>query len=158
MNKPLLCFFDTPIGKLGIVESKGYIIEIVLPNDVIQLVDFSISESVEILKAKKQLNEYFLGKRKYFDFKFKQEGTAFRQSVWEALLKIPYGETRSYKDIAVSIENPLACRAVGQANNKNKLPIVIPCHRVIGTDNSFVGYAGGLGIKKYLIELEKHNI
>lgn len=101
------------------------------------------------------MDEYFSGKRKKFDVSIVLEGTEFRKKVWKELMNIPYGETCSYKDIAIKIGNPKACRAVGGANNKNKIPIIIPCHRVIGTGGKLVGYAGGLHIKELLLENER---
>lgn len=105
-----------------------------------------------------QLQQYFEGKRKRFDFTYELNGTEFQTKVWKALLDIPYGETRTYKDIATSIGNPKASRAVGMANNKNPISIVVPCHRVIGANGKLVGYAGGLDMKKDLLEIEKNNI
>ncbi len=102
-----------------------------------------------------QLNQYFEGSRKSFDLKFKMYGTDFQKKVWKALCDIPYGETRSYKDIAIAVGNEKACRAVGLANNKNPISIIVPCHRVIGSSGKLVGYAGGLDMKKELLELEK---
>ncbi len=104
-----------------------------------------------------QLSEYFEGMRKTFDFSYELNGTPFQKKVWNALLEIPYGETRSYKDIAKSIGNEKASRAIGMANNKNPIIIVVPCHRVIGSDGNLVGYAGGIDSKKYLLELEQRN-
>lgn len=106
-------------------------------------------------RAEKQLAEYFEGKRKSFELPFKAVGTEFQRKVWHALLKIPYGETATYGEIAKMIGNSKACRAVGGANNKNPLPIFIPCHRCIGADKSLVGYGSGLDIKKKLLDLEK---
>ena len=105
-----------------------------------------------------QLNEYFDGKRQTFDFATNAKGTEFQKRVWIALQNIPYGELYSYKQIAEIIGNPKASRAVGMANNKNSLPIVIPCHRVVGSNGKLVGYAYGLDMKKYLIDIEKSNI
>lgn len=104
-----------------------------------------------------QLDEYFKGTRKTFDFPYKLHGTPFQKTVWAALREIPYGETRSYKDIAEAIGCPRAFRAVGMANHANPIFIAIPCHRVIGADGSLVGYGGGLGMKKLLLELERRN-
>jgi methylated-DNA-[protein]-cysteine S-methyltransferase len=104
-----------------------------------------------------QLNAYFAGRLREFDFTLAPAGTPFQQSVWDALLGIPYGEVASYKQIAETIGNPKAVRAVGAANGKNPLPIVIPCHRVIGANGKLVGYAGGLDIKERLLTLEKEN-
>lgn len=105
--------------------------------------------------ACQQLEEYFQGNRKRFDVPIHMSGTPFQQSVWRALQEIPYGETRSYKDIAAAIGNPKACRAVGMANNRNEILILVPCHRVIGADGSLVGFGCGLDAKKYLLNLEK---
>jgi len=101
-----------------------------------------------------QLEEYFDGRRLDFDVAIRPSGTEFQMDVWKALLEIPYGETRSYSDIAESIGRPRACRAVGMANNRNPISIIIPCHRVIGADGSLVGYGGGLDMKQKLLDLE----
>ncbi|MCR4321953.1 MAG: methylated-DNA--[protein]-cysteine S-methyltransferase [Candidatus Brocadiaceae bacterium] len=102
------------------------------------------------------MKQYFQGKQVDFDFPLDlSSGTTFQKMVWEKLREIPYGESRSYKWVAEQIKHPLAARAVGMANNKNPLPPVIPCHRVIGSNGSLTGYASGLHIKKYLIEMEK---
>ncbi len=105
-------------------------------------------------EVKTQLGEYFSGLRRNFDLKLVAEGTSFQKSVWDALLDIPYGETRSYMEIANMIGNSKAVRAVGAANGRNPLPIVVPCHRVIGADKSLTGYGGGLGTKTFLLNLE----
>lgn len=105
----------------------------------------------------RQLDEYFAGTRKTFDFPYRVHGTPFQEAVWAALREIPYGETRSYKDIAEAIGHPKAFRAVGMANHANPIFIAIPCHRVIGAGGSLVGYGGGLGMKQALLELEKAN-
>jgi len=115
------------------------------------------NETPLIKKTNNQLNEYFAGKRKVFDIPLVLHGTDFQIKVWEALQTIPYGETYSYGQLAVLIKNPKACRAVGMANNRNPIPIIIPCHRVIGHNGNLVGYAGGLNIKQQLIDLEKTN-
>jgi methylated-DNA-[protein]-cysteine S-methyltransferase len=108
-----------------------------------------------LAEAHKQLKEYFSGTREKFDLKLNISGTDFQKKVWKALQEIPYGETRTYRDIAVAVGTPQACRAVGGANNKNKIPVIIPCHRVIGKDGSLVGFGSGLAIKKELLQLEK---
>ena len=105
-----------------------------------------------------QVTEYLQGKRKIFTFPYELRGTEFQKKVWEELCKIPYGETRTYKEIAVAIHNPKASRAVGMANNKNPIAIVVPCHRVIGTNGKLIGYAGGLEMKKALLHLEQVTI
>lgn len=104
--------------------------------------------------AREQLVEYFNGNRQEFDLPLDLIGTDFQKSVWRALLNIPFGKTASYKDIAIRVGNPKATRAIGMANNKNKIPIIIPCHRVIGADGRLVGYGGGLHIKEKLLRLE----
>lgn len=105
-------------------------------------------------QVEKQLGEYFSGKRRVFELELEPEGTQFQIAVLDSLVQIPYGETRSYRDIAISIGRPKAVRAVGAANGRNPLPIVIPCHRVIGTNGSLTGFAGGLETKTFLLELE----
>lgn len=104
-----------------------------------------------------QLTEYFEGKRREFDIPIELTGTEFQLKVWNELKKIPYGETRSYADIAKAVGNSKACRAVGGANNKNPIMIIVPCHRVIGKNGSMVGYAGGIDIKVELLKLESCN-
>jgi methylated-DNA-[protein]-cysteine S-methyltransferase len=101
-----------------------------------------------------QLREYFKGKRHSFDLPLAPQGTDFQRSVWAALADIPHGQLRSYRDIANAVNNPAAVRAVGAANGRNPLPVVVPCHRVVGSDGSLTGYAGGLAIKRQLLELE----
>ncbi len=107
--------------------------------------------------ARRQLTEYFRGTRRAFDLRLAPDGTAFQQAVWKALLAIPYGRTRSYSAIAQRVGRPRAGRAVGLANGRNPLPIVVPCHRVIGRDGSLVGYGGGLHVKLALLELERRH-
>ena len=105
--------------------------------------------------CRRQLNEYFAGVRREFDLPLAAKGTAFQQAVWAQLLKIPYGEVRTYGQLAAALGNPKASRAVGSACHRNPLCIVVPCHRVIGADGSLTGYAEGLDIKEYLLELER---
>lgn len=107
------------------------------------------------MQAVRELTEYFAGTRTTFDVPLHEEGTPFQKRVWAALRAIPYGETRSYGQIAAQIGNPRGARAVGMANNRNPVMILTPCHRVIGADGSLVGFGGGLPMKKYLLELEK---
>lgn len=116
----------------------------------------ALLQTTELLSmATIQLDEYFQGKRTTFSLPFKLTGTLFQLAVWKELQNIPYGKTTSYKEIAQKINKPKAYRAVGMANNKNPLPIIIPCHRVIGSNGKLIGYAGGLNLKNYLLELEK---
>lgn len=118
----------------------------------------SSNESDLTIKAINQLREYFDGIRKNFDLPLEMNGTKFQLKVWNELNNIPFGETRSYKDIAEKIGNHKAVRAVGGANNKNKLMIIVPCHRVIGADGSLTGYAGGIAVKEKLLRHEKNII
>ena len=117
----------------------------------------SKSSSPLLKECSKQLTAYYAGSLKRFDLPLRLHGTEFQKKVWHALQKIPYGETRSYGEIAAAIGNPKACRAVGLANNRNPVAIIVPCHRVIGANGALVGYAGGVWIKKYLLELEEKN-
>ena len=145
--------FDSPVGKIKIIEEDNRVVEIRFVKD-----EKNYNPKTEVLKlAKKEFKEYFTGKRKVFTFPIKLDGREFSLKVYKALMEIPYGETRSYKDIAIKIGNENSQRAVGGANNKNKLPIVIPCHRVIGRNGKLVGYAEGLEIKQKLLELERKN-
>lgn len=154
-NERVFLYFS-PIGKLGIsVDEKGLRkIEFLGENDVTESCE---EENVLAIEVKKQLDEYFQGKRKKFNLSLAPYGTPFQLKVWSALQNIPYGETRSYKDIAVQVDNAKGCRAVGMANNKNPIPIIIPCHRVVGANGKLVGYAGGLDKKIFLLELEQRD-
>ncbi|ELC8443235.1 methylated-DNA--[protein]-cysteine S-methyltransferase [Clostridium perfringens] len=146
-------YYNSPIGVLEIVESDGFIVEINFVQEANCLED---SSSEEIKKCKKELEEYFEGKRTDFTVKINfAKGTDFQKSVWNALKKIPYGKTVSYKDIAEEIGNPKGFRAVGGANNKNPIAIIVPCHRVIGKNGSLTGYADGLSKKEYLLDIER---
>ena len=143
--------FDSPVGKIKIIEEDNIVIEIRFVKN-----EKNYNPKTEVLKlAKKEFKEYFTWKRKVFTFPIKLEGREFSLKVYKALMEIPYGETCSYKDIAIKIGNENSQRAVGGANNKNKLPIVIPCHRDIGRHGKLVGYAEGLEIKQKLLELER---
>jgi len=107
-------------------------------------------------EVKSQLTAYFAGELKIFDLKLAPEGTDFQLQVWQALLNIPHGSTASYGEIAHSLGRPLASRAVGAANGRNPIPVIIPCHRIIGSTGKLVGFGGGLGIKSYLLRLEQN--
>jgi len=126
-------YFSSPIGFLEIISDKYYVYEINFSNSKERNDDEA--EIAPIIECKKQLFEYFEGKRKLFDFPIAFQGTSFQEKVWKELRKIPYGETRTYGEIAESLGDKNACRAVGGANNKNKLPIVFPCHRVIAKED-----------------------
>jgi len=148
------CFIDTPIGKLGIIENGHAITDVFFEKEN-RHVEIKTVESKLLKEATRQFMEYFDGKRKTFDLPLEPQGTPFQLNVWKALQDIPYGETRSYKDIAIAIGNSKASRAVGMANNRNPIAIIIPCHRVIGADGKLTGYGGGLHIKEYLLNLER---
>ena len=147
--------YDTVIGKIIIEESEEKISRIEIVNGT-EKFDGKEEETELINKTYKELDEYFRGKRKTFDIPLKIEGTEFQKKVWNALLEIPYGETRSYLEIAKRVGNPKASRAVGMANHNNKIIIIIPCHRVIGSNKKLVGYAGGLDVKEKLLKLEQN--
>lgn len=149
-------YYETEIGKIGIVENGTAITNMYFGDIIPQDVD--IQETPLLKKANEELQEYFSGKRKNFDLPLKAEGTDFQRKVWKALQEIPYGETCSYKDIAENIGNIKASRAVGMANNKNPIFIFIPCHRVIGSNGKLVGYAAGLDVKERLLDMEKRNV
>lgn len=143
---------ETKIGPLTMVENEGYLVEICFGKKKYK--HAQVKDSPVIKKAFEQLEEYFTRKRKAFDLPLRPQGTEFQRRVWAALLDIPYGETRTYKEVAIKVGSPKAFRAVGMANNKNPLPIVIPCHRVIGSNKKLIGYEGGLEIKKRLLMVE----
>lgn len=147
-------YFHSPVGWLSIEDNGTALTKI---NFEKQACNEREKRSKLADMAVLQLEEYFSGKRSSFSLPMAPVGTQFRQDVWQALVTIPYGEVRSYRDIAKAIGNPKACRAVGMANNRNPLPIIIPCHRVIGANGKLVGYAGGLDCKEKLLALEKEN-
>ncbi len=146
----------SPVGRLGIaVTDRGLArLEFVRGDFPPHDGDTWIESAANTAQCRRQLEEYFAGERRQFDFPLDLHGTEFEQRCWRALLEIPYGETRSYAEIARAIGNPKACRAVGLANGKNPIAIVVPCHRVVGTNGSLTGYGGGLDIKRKLLELE----
>lgn len=148
-------FFKSPIGMLNICEENGSITKLCLQREEPDTALQNLGQHSDLLyEAYRQLNEYFAGKRREFDLPIKYTGTEFQQRVWEELRKIPYGETRSYEDIAVGIGNKKAVRAVGQANNRNSLLLVVPCHRVINKNGNIAGFGCGVEVKEYLLELE----
>lgn len=141
---------STPFGPMCLVEADGVLVRFFRGCG-------GTDASPLLVEAEKQLSEYFAGTRREFALPLAPVGTEFQRKVWDALRTIPYGETRSYGEIAAQIGNPKAGRAVGMANNRNPLPILIPCHRVIGADGTLVGYGGGLDVKSALLELEHRN-
>jgi len=150
MNFQLL---DTPIGTLRLVSNGAALIGIEFEHRY-SAADGNNKSDVVLTACAAQLTEYFAAQRRHFELPVAAQGTAFQRAVWDALADIPYGELRSYRDIARSVGNPAAVRAVGAANGRNPLPIVVPCHRVIGSNGSLTGFAGGLEIKKFLLQLE----
>ena len=149
--------YKSKIGNIYIKTDENYVYNINFINlsSIYQNIEYKKNIITE--KVINQLEEYFNGKRKIFELPVKLIGSEFQKKVWKELIKIPYGKTISYKELATSIGNEKACRAVGMANNKNKIMIVIPCHRVIGSNGDLTGYAGGLNIKQQLLELEAKN-
>lgn len=149
----MFAVYITKIGKLKIEYDSDAITGITsAKNEKEQGIRSELSDKTAL-----QLEEYFDGKRKEFDISIKLIGTEFQKKVWNELLKIPYGETVSYKDIAINTGNPKACRAVGMANHNNPILIIVPCHRVINENKKLGGYALGLDLKRRLLELEKEN-
>lgn len=151
-------YMHTPVGQLKLVAHETALVAVLWQNENPKRV--RLAELVEqpdhpiLSAAQQQLSEYFAGARQQFDLPLDFEGTSFQKQVWQALLAIPYGETRSYKQIAEQLGNPKAVRAVGAANGKNPISIIAPCHRVIGSSGKLVGFAGGLDNKKVLLNLE----
>jgi methylated-DNA-[protein]-cysteine S-methyltransferase len=145
-------YFRSPLGILRIEGTESYITGI----QFIENTEGNENNWALGKEAKKQLAEYFAGKRAKFLLPLQPQGTAFQQKVWQALQEIPFRETRSYAEIAVTIGKPKAARAIGQANNRNPIAIIIPCHRVIGANKKLTGYAGGLWRKEYLLNLEQN--
>ncbi len=154
--------YETPFGRVHLLAGNDGIKSVILLEEhweEYQRLKGPVMRDPGICRqAVKELDEYFCGKRKQFSVALSYEGTVFYKSVWQALQEIPYGETRSYAELAASIGRPRACRAVGQANRRNPLPIFVPCHRVIGKDGGLTGYLGEhLDIKQFLLRLEAMN-
>jgi len=150
---------ESPVGKLKLVASDEGLVAVLWRLE--RPSRTRLGELVEdnqhpvLLKTERQLVEYFAGGRKEFSIPLDMRGTPFQKNVWEALLAIPFGETRSYGQIAKQLGNPNATRAVGAANGRNPLPIIVPCHRVIGSSGSLTGFGGGLETKAHLLSLEE---
>jgi methylated-DNA-[protein]-cysteine S-methyltransferase len=150
-------YMDTPVGTLLLAGSPH----------ALKMIGFSRGKrtrsaapdwernDARFRRTKRQLGEYFDGTRRTFDLPLAPDGTDFQRAVWHALTTIPYGTTRTYFDVAVCVDHPKAVRAVGAANGANPIPIVIPCHRVIGSDGSLTGFGGGLETKRWLLDLER---
>lgn len=154
MNKIFQTYYNSPLGQIELTGTKEGIISLMFREDEEQAKDVP----VVLAECYQQIDEYFQGKRHSFSFKYVLNGTEFQNKVWAELAKIPYGETVSYKNIAEAIGNVKAIRAVGNANGKNTLNIVVPCHRVIGANGSLTGYGGGLWRKEWLINHEQKNM
>lgn len=145
-----IAIIDSPVGHLRLVEDRGAIIAVSRTEAAL------CPEDTPLLReCSRQLTAYFAGTLTVFDLPIRLEGTAFRLKVWEALRTIPYGETRSYGELARMIGQPSASRAVGGANHHNPISIIVPCHRIIGADGSLTGYGGGLDMKSWLLEHER---
>ena len=151
MNYQLL---DTPIGLLRLVSDGSHLLQVEFQDRYQTSPKDELREDAVLKACALQLSQYFAGERDGFELPLNAAGTEFQLAVWSALSKIPFGETRSYGDIAREIGRPTAVRAVGAANGRNPIPIIVPCHRVIGSDGSLTGFAGGLDIKTKLLELE----
>lgn len=147
------------VGKLTLVSSNEALVAVLWENEIpgrVKLGKLEISnEHPILLDTEKQLKEYFLGKRKVFDLSLNPIGTPFQSKVWKALQEIPFGKVCSYSELAKTIGSPKASRAVGAANGRNPISIIIPCHRVIGKSGKLIGFAGGLPVKETLLKLEK---
>jgi methylated-DNA-[protein]-cysteine S-methyltransferase len=148
----------SPVGLLKLVASNQGLVAVLWENDPPARVPLpALQEDTGhpvLMAAQKQLRQYFSGTRNRFDLPLDFYGTDFQKKVWNALLAIPFGETRSYRHIAIQIGNPKAVRAVGAANGRNPLSIIAPCHRVVGSNGKLTGFAGGLAAKAYLLEME----
>ena len=151
------CMYDSPVGALLLAADDAALVAIEFPSSrhpVVRGADWVEGDNEVLALARKQLGEYFAGKRNTFDLPLGPRGTEFQRNVWKTLAGIPYGETISYAQLASRVGKPSAMRAVGAANGRNPLPIVLPCHRVIGADGSLTGFGGGLPTKQFLLELE----
>lgn len=152
-------YMPSPVGRLKLVATDSALVAVIWGNEnpkrvrqaeLVEQLDHPI-----LLDAQQQLNEYFQGQRQTFELPLDFEGTEFQKKVWQALLNIPFGETRSYRQIAEQVGSPKAVRAVGAANGQNPISIIAPCHRVIGSSGKLVGFAGGLDNKEILLKLEQ---
>jgi len=152
MMKKYISYLKSPIGQIKITADDNAVNSILFVFDDTEIEPENSNNIIE--KCKQQLKEYFTGKRKEFDVEIRQEGMEFQQKVWAELLKIPYGKTVSYNDIAKKVGGRNMMRAVGAANGKNQISIIVPCHRVIGSDGKLTGYAGGMWRNEWLLKHE----
>lgn len=150
-------FYETEIGKIGIAETGGEITHLSLAAHI-PTEGKTFGQTPLLSEAAKQLREYLGGERKTFDLPLAPIGTEFQKRVWANLLAIPYGQTRSYKQVAQAVGKPGAARAVGGANHENPILIIIPCHRVVGADGKLVGFGAGLPLKERLLQLEQESM
>ena len=153
MPTKYISYLKSPIGEIKITADENSVNSILFVFNDTEMEEENINDV--LTQCKKELSEYFSGKRKEFEVPVTQAGTSFQQRVWSELIKIPYGETVSYNFIAESLGDKKSIRAVGASNGKNQVSIIVPCHRVIGSDGSLTGYAGGLWRKKWLLNHEK---
>ena len=153
MPNKYISYLKSPIGQIKLTADESSVNSILFVFNDTEMEEENINSV--LTQCKKEFSEYFSGKRKEFEVPISQAGTGFQQRVWNELLKIPYGETVSYNFIAESLGDRKSIRAVGASNGKNQISIIVPCHRVIGSDGSLTGYAGGLWRKKWLLNHEK---
>jgi O-6-methylguanine DNA methyltransferase len=151
-----ITFYNSPIGKLKIVSNQRGVISLRFVDDDTSE-EFSTIRSPILTNCLIQLDEYFRGERKTFIVPISYNGTPFQKTVWKELTNIPFGQTRSYKDIAIKLGNSNASRIIGRANSNNPVVIIVPCHRVIGANNKLRGYTGGIWRKKWLLDHEKQH-
>ena len=155
MNTTYMQLIPSPIGTLAVFEQDQMIVRLTISNTIPENTIYS--KTPLLAEAERQINEYFAGSRLTFDLPLKITGSPFALKVYKELLMIPYGETRSYKEIAEAAGSPKAFRAVGRANHDNPIMLIIPCHRVIGSNGKMTGYAYGTDMKEYLLKHEKHH-
>lgn len=159
--KALFTKMDSPIGRLTLIADETHLLAILWEKEKknrVRLPRLIAGENSLLKKTKKQLEKYFAGRRFQFDLPIAPHGTPFQIKVWHGLRKIPYGKTLCYQELATQIGSSKAVRAVGAANGKNPLSIIVPCHRVIGKNGKLTGFAGGLSVKNYLLKLESRNL
>ena len=147
-------FYNTVIGKISIAETEGSITNVYFENDILPQ-NVTEGETSLLVEASQQLDSYLMGNLKQFTLPLSPAGTPFMKQVWKQLCDVPYGQTATYKEIAVKTGNGKASRAIGLANNRNPIPIFIPCHRIIGSNGTLTGYRGGLGVKEVLLNIER---
>jgi methylated-DNA-[protein]-cysteine S-methyltransferase len=154
--------YPSPVGRLTLVASESNLLAVLWEDDDparVKLAPFHIVDQHPILdQVRSQLDEYFAGERTEFDLPLQPIGTPFQQQVWQALIEIPFGQTRSYSELANALSQPNAARAVGNANRVNPISIIVPCHRVVGKTGALTGFAGGLAAKAFLLNWEKERV